>query len=726
MNTLSVGSPDTEVLELLEGDDLGFQNTSGSRRDSKLGQAYSPMQQGFYPSVPTQQSQMMQQAVPSPNTQARYPAKPQGSTITPSSAHYIAPSQAVPAMATATGAAIGVTQQPFMNARHGASPTYHPSFAATHQMPTGMTPPQLGMHGNPAAMGVMPAAPGMGDTGGYDQSLIELQLQNLQAMQQQWLQMMQMQMDQTLYATQQRLQSMQIGTGTTPPNVGGFVPKANKFPVGPSYDSVYMGHPQPQANPYGGPSVVSAQQPPGGGQSVRSPPAQRSHRRHHNDRTAGGGVGNATSNSNNTEGTSNGHSGAGGHAASSLLADHKVTGRRLTAQELAGHVVEFSRDSHGSRLVQFKMETGTPDERRAFVAEALPHTLSLAKDLFGNYVIQNFFDNAAPDQRDMLAIALMGNVSSLCTHAHGCRVIQRALFAVSPARRNDLIEELLDLQTTNSSQTESIIRSCARDAHATHVLQKAVVCLQKAVGLKGSFKDAIATEETMDPPKERARAQRTLDKIESFVLADCIPMSTHQQACRVVQRVLGACEPGKTSPRVDQILQEVFRNIDALAIHQNGNFVLQHLLEAGEPGLAAKVQAYVCTHAVRLARHKFGSHLVEKSLSCATPSQVNAIVDRILSPLTREMLDDVKDDFETSYAEDVASGLTPSPLPILMKDPYANFVVQKAFDVSRGEVRARLSQAIRARTATLSKFSYGRHILTHINRAGSGAGEAPQ
>jgi len=93
----------------------------------------------------------------------------------------------------------------------------------------------------------------------------------------------------------------------------------------------------------------------------------------------------------------------GGREPSALLQEHKLSGKRLSSQELVGHIVEFSRDSHGSRLVQFKMETGSPEERRMFVHEALPHILSLARDLFGNYVLQNFFDHCDAEQRDEMA-----------------------------------------------------------------------------------------------------------------------------------------------------------------------------------------------------------------------------------------------------------------------------------------------------------------------------------
>ena len=633
-NTLSVGSPDTEVLEYLDGDDLSFGGREAFGNARSNGGYTSPLQHGLYPSSQSSQSQ---------NNQNRFNA-PQGTTRLPT--------------------------PPFNTFNNPAS-----SVNAPHS-----TTPPLAMNSSSSTLQSEPP---------QDPNLLEIQLQNLHAMQQQWMQMMQLQLDQTLFATQQRLQNMQLSSGGTPPLSFSSPKSGSKF-QSQNFDNFS----QSNSNLIPPPMLYPAA-------NRSSPPAHRQHRRNENSST----------NPN------------GNFPTSSLLAEHKITGRRLTAQELQGHVVEFSRDSHGSRLIQFKMETGTPEERRSFVNEALPQTLSLARDLFGNYVVQNFFDNAAPDQRDLLALSLMGSVNALCTHPHGCRVVQRALFVVSPARRNDLVEELIELRSGNLAQTEAIVRSHARDAHATHVLQKAVAALQRGIGLKSAFKDPPISEDAEDPPVERARAANALEKIESFVLQDCLAMCTHQQACRLVQRILGACEPHNISPRVSQVLTEVFRNIDALAIHQNGNFVLQHILEATDPSLASRVQNYVCTNAVRLARHKFGSHLVEKCLACATPSQVNAIIEKFLSPLTPDMIEEFKDDFESSANDDLASGLVPSTLPVLMKDPYANFVVQKAFDVARGELRAKLSHEIRSRTTSLSKFSYGRHILTHINRANGASSE---
>jgi len=230
-----------------------------------------------------------------------------------------------------------------------------------------------------------------------------------------------------------------------------------------------------------------------------------------------------------------------------------------------------------------------------------------------------------------------------------------------------------------------------------------------------------------DPPGEKARSLQALEAIEACIERDAMSMMTHQQASRLVQRALGPCDV-TSSPHVDNLVkvsrepkfwhwladqyllcaaqknsgrltiifvQEVFRNMDTLAVHQNGNFVLQHILEFGSVQQRASIQSYACVNAVRLAMHKFGSHLVEKCLACATGQQVAAIVDRFLMPPPPDMVVEFRlDEADAAMA-----------LPLLMSDAYANFVVQKAYDVSKAETKLKLSREIKSRTVTLSKFS---------------------
>jgi len=48
----------------------------------------------------------------------------------------------------------------------------------------------------------------------------------------------------------------------------------------------------------------------------------------------------------------------------------------------------ISADHYGSRFIQQKLETATPEEKNMVFQEIIPQALTLMTDVFGNYVIQ--------------------------------------------------------------------------------------------------------------------------------------------------------------------------------------------------------------------------------------------------------------------------------------------------------------------------------------------------
>jgi len=52
----------------------------------------------------------------------------------------------------------------------------------------------------------------------------------------------------------------------------------------------------------------------------------------------------------------------------------------------------------------------------------------------------------------------------------------------------------------------------------------------------------------------------------------------------------------------------------------------------------------------------------------------------------------------------------------MMKDQYANYVVQKMIDVAEMSQRKKLMTRIRPHCAALRKFTYGKHILAKLER----------
>lgn len=56
-------------------------------------------------------------------------------------------------------------------------------------------------------------------------------------------------------------------------------------------------------------------------------------------------------------------------------------------QNIFGYINEFSADQHGSRFIQQKLETASPEERQTVFDEVMARDpLALVQDVFGNYV----------------------------------------------------------------------------------------------------------------------------------------------------------------------------------------------------------------------------------------------------------------------------------------------------------------------------------------------------
>ncbi len=53
---------------------------------------------------------------------------------------------------------------------------------------------------------------------------------------------------------------------------------------------------------------------------------------------------------------------------------------------------------------------------------------------------------------------------------------------------------------------------------------------------------------------------------------------------------------------------------------------------------------------------------------------------------------------------------------MMMRDAYGNYVIQKALDVCQGADRERLINSIKEHIVALRKFTYGKHIIAHIEK----------
>ncbi|XP_053877677.1 pumilio homolog 2 isoform X3 [Malaclemys terrapin pileata] len=325
----------------------------------------------------------------------------------------------------------------------------------------------------------------------------------------------------------------------------------------------------------------------------------------------------------------------------------------LQLRDLVGHIVEFSQDQHGSRFIQQKLERAAPAERQMVFAEILQAAYQLMTDVFGNYVIQKFFEFGSPEQKLALATRIRGHVLPLALQMYGCRVIQKALESISPDQQ--VINEMV-------KELDGHVLKCVKDQNGNHVVQKCIECVQ---------------------PQS---LQFIIDAFKGQVFV----LSTHPYGCRVIQRILEHCTAEQTLP----ILEELHQHTEQLVQDQYGNYVIQHVLEHGRPEDKSKIVSEIRGKVLALSQHKFASNVVEKCVTHASRAERALLIDEVCCQ----------------------NDGPHSALYTMMKDQYANYVVQKMIDMAEPAQRKIIMHKIRPHITTLRKYTYGKHILAKLEK----------
>ncbi len=56
------------------------------------------------------------------------------------------------------------------------------------------------------------------------------------------------------------------------------------------------------------------------------------------------------------------------------------------------------------------------------------------------------------------------------------------------------------------------------------------------------------------------------------------------------------------------------------------------------------------------------------------------------------------------------------PICIMVRDQYANYVVQRIIEMAQGDIRTRFIDGLKQRVPNLKKVSYGKHIISRIEK----------
>lgn len=110
----------------------------------------------------------------------------------------------------------------------------------------------------------------------------------------------------------------------------------------------------------------------------------------------------------------------------------------------------------------------------------------------------------------------------------------------------------------------------------------------------------------------------------------------------------------------------------SLMLDQFGNYVTQAIFKKGAPKDRANVLRMVGENLMDFSRQKYASNVVENCYRWATEEEKRSIMTRVLQPTHGE-----------------------SNLLVMIKDQYANYVVQTLLDCSKGAMFDTIANAVR-------------------------------
>lgn len=347
---------------------------------------------------------------------------------------------------------------------------------------------------------------------------------------------------------------------------------------------------------------------------------------------------------------------------------------KATLFDIDGIIFDVVRASEASsHFIQKRLKLGSMEEKRLALTTALSAIDDLVYDQYGYFLLQGLFEFGSADmKKELIGAIYTQDIVALCLHVRGCRVIQKALHCLE---QNDLCR----LFTEFHDKVFTLIL----DPNGNHVIQR---CIQ-------SMSNFARNAANNGDPDIASSLSDQMQFIIDDIITHIEKLSTHQYGCRVVQRAIEHC----VDHQKHAVLDSVISHHRHLLTDQYGNYVVQQLLACGNGAHQAEIVKTLIDNGclLSLSMHKFASNIVEKVLVHGEPQH------RV--KLLEEMLIDTRSD-EAGYC----------CLIELAKDPIANYVVNRAIEVSESDYKERICNLILSNRQELSKSPYAKYVLQRV------------
>ncbi|VFQ76671.1 unnamed protein product [Cuscuta campestris] len=321
------------------------------------------------------------------------------------------------------------------------------------------------------------------------------------------------------------------------------------------------------------------------------------------------------------------------------------------------------------------------------LSEIAGHVVEFSVDQYGSRFIQQKLETATSEEINMVFQEIIPQALTLMTDVFGNYVIQKFFEHGMPSQKRELASKLfgrvltLSLQMYGCRVIQKVIEvvdvdqkikmveeidghvmRCVRDQNGNHVIQKCIECV----------------------PEDH------IQFIVKTFFGQVVTLSTHPYGCRVIQRVLEHCNDPNTQSKM---MEEILGSVSMLAQDQYGNYVIQHVLEHGKPHERSTIIQELAGKIVQMSQQKFASNVVEKCLAFGDPSERQLLVNEMLGTTDEN-----------------------EPLQAMMKDQFANYVVQKVLETCSDQQRELILARIKVHLNALKKYTYGKHIVARVEK----------
>ncbi|KAK9694553.1 hypothetical protein K7432_013376 [Basidiobolus ranarum] len=315
--------------------------------------------------------------------------------------------------------------------------------------------------------------------------------------------------------------------------------------------------------------------------------------------------------------------------------------------------------------------------------------------------------------------SLVGEIHGLCRDQYGCRYLQKKLEEQNPVYTDFIFEEVngyfVDLMTdpfgnylcqklleySRDEQRTVLVGKVAPELvnislnmHGTRAAQKLIEYLSNAQQIQLVI---VALTPSVVPLIKDLNGNHVIQKCLNSMSAEnnqfiydavchhCIEVASHRHGCCVFQRCIDYASPAQKA----QLISEITVNGLKLVQDPFGNYVVQYVLDLGEDHFSNSLIRTFWGSVCVLSIQKFSSNVIEKCIRVADHETRKGLIEELLNP---------------------------EQLEKMLRDSFANYVVQTALDYADPVQRSLLVECIKPMIPFIKNTPYGKRIQGKLLR----------